>query len=103
MDTVLGPIPFTSSLMIFMLDYSCTISNFADDTKLAGVIDAPESHLTIQRDLNRLQKGVGMNFMEFSKEKYEVLHLGRNYPRYQCRLGTDKLVEKYLGSWWTPS
>lgn len=76
---------------------------FADDTKLAGVVDASESHPTIRGNLNRLQKGVGMNFMEFSKEKYKVLHPGRNYPRYQCRLGTDKLAEKYLGSWWTLS
>ncbi|GAB0175600.1 mitochondrial enolase superfamily member 1 [Grus japonensis] len=75
----------------------CTLSKFADNTKLGGVADMPEGCTAIQRDLNRLEKWADRKFMQFNKGNCKVLHLGRNNLRHQCMLGAtqlDKSVEE---------
>ena len=34
----------------------CTLSKFADDTKLRGVVDEPHGYADIQRDVSNLEK-----------------------------------------------
>lgn len=65
----------------------CTNSNCADDSKLGGVTETPEDPAAIQRDLGKWEKWANRNVMKFNKEKYEMLHLGRNNPLHQCVMG----------------
>lgn len=64
--------PVLFNLFIKSLDDGhrvCTLSKFAGNTKLEGVLDASDACAAIQRDLHRLEKWANRKLMKFNKGK----------------------------------
>ncbi|GAB0182216.1 mitochondrial enolase superfamily member 1 [Grus japonensis] len=99
--SVLGPALFNIFVGNMDSGIECTLSKFADDTKLCGAVNMLEGNGAIQRDLDRLERWARANHMKFKKANCKVLHTDRHNPKHNYRLGGEWIEsspeEKDLG------
>ena len=65
--SILGLVHFNIFINDMDNDTECTHRKFADDAKLNGADDTIEGRVTIQRDLNMLEKRALENLTRFNK------------------------------------
>lgn len=85
---VMSGVPEGSVLVLFNIFVNdsgteCTISTFADDTKLSGAVESTETSDTIQRDLDKLEKRAHKKLIKFNKLKCKVLQSVWGNPRFE--------------------
>jgi len=82
--SIVEQVPFNIFINDIDIRIVCTLSEYADDSKLSGEVDTPGGRDAIQWDPDKLKKWACVNFITFSK--YSVLHLRQGNPQYQYRL-----------------
>ena len=92
---ILGPVLFNIFINDTDSGIECTISNFANDTKLSGAVHTTAGRNAIRGTCTRLKKCAHENLRRFDKAECKVLHLGLGDPRYEHKLGGELTENNY--------
>jgi len=78
-------------------EIECTLSKFANDTKLSGAVGMQEGRETIQRDLNKMERWACVNLVRFNKANCKVLQDRSNsFKRREGRFRQDMRKKFFL-------
>ena len=101
--TVLGGTLFNLHINDIVDVITALIWIFADDTKLARIVENQRDADEMQEDINRLWDWAERWGMKFNGEKCKVMHIGRRNQRHEYVMNGVKLKEteeeKDLGVW----
>ena len=79
------------------------LRKFADDTKMAMIVENEEQARALQKDIDTLYAWATKWRMEFNVAKCKVIHVGRKNLKWQYEMGGERLSvgeeEKDLGVW----
>ena len=103
--SVLGGILFN----IFVDDIDDVVKSFlrkfADDTKLAKIVESDDDAMEMQNDVNKMTEWAKKWAMAFNVAKCHVIHVGRSNKRYAYTMNGEPIQEaekeKDLGVWIT--
>jgi len=82
-ESVLGRVLFNIFVGDMDSAIQCTLSKFADDTKLCGVVNMLEGRDATQRDLDRLDRWACVSLVKFNKVKCKVLLMDWGNPKHK--------------------
>ena len=74
--SILGPVLFNAFINDMDTGFVCTLSKFADDTKLGGAVSSLKGREALEGDVDRLDNRAITDYKKFSKNKCQILHLG---------------------------
>jgi len=89
--SVLRPVLFNVFVSDMDSGLECTLSKYANTTKLCRVVNTLEGRDAIQRKLDRLERCACANLMKFNKAKCKFLHMCQGNPKHKYRLAENGL------------
>jgi len=79
--SVLRPVFFNTLIKDLDSGIKCTLSKFADNTKVTGAAASTEGSDAICRELDKLEKWAHISLTRFNQANFKLLQLSHDHPR----------------------